>query len=102
MEWYNYVAFFFSGAVLANTIPHFVSGISGNKFPTPFAKPPGQGLSSALVNVLWAGFNLIIGFILFKAGKPNAGNYCAWLTFFAGIMLMAIQLSIRFSKKDKE
>jgi hypothetical protein len=43
MEWYQYLAAFFAGAFLANTVPHFVKGISGDKFPTAFAKPPGKG-----------------------------------------------------------
>ena len=54
MIWYHYVACFFAGIFLANAVPHFVKGICGDRFPTPFAKPPGKGLSSPLVNVLWA------------------------------------------------
>ena len=52
MKWYQYIAGFFAGAFLTNVVPHFVNGISGNAFPTPFANPPGQGLSSPLTNVL--------------------------------------------------
>jgi hypothetical protein len=52
MSWYNYVACFFAGAFLANVVPHFFHGISGDRFPTPFAKPPGRGLSSPTVNVI--------------------------------------------------
>jgi len=102
MAWNNYLAIFFSGVFLANFVPHFVQGISGNKFPSPFAKPPGKGLSSPLVNVLWGGFNLLIGFILFIASNIDAGNYLAWFIFFAGIMAISIQCSIHFSSKDKE
>lgn len=102
MEWYNYIAVFFSGAVFANVVPHFVNGISGNKFPSPFAKPPGKGLSSPLTNVLWAGFNLVLGFVLFKAAKFDTNNLGVWLVFFSGVMALSIPLSIRFSKKDKE
>ena len=52
-RWYHLVAWFFGGAFLANAIPHLVNGISGSPFQSPFASPPGQGLSSATVNVLW-------------------------------------------------
>jgi hypothetical protein len=45
------VACFFAGAFLANFVPHFVHGISGDRFPTPFANPPGKGLSSPTLNV---------------------------------------------------
>ena len=53
MNWYNYVSCFFAPAFLANIVPPF-HGISGDRFPTPFAKPPGRGLSSQTVNVVWA------------------------------------------------
>ena len=56
MPWYDYVAHFFAGAFLANGVPHFVQGICGNKFQTPFASPRGVGKSSAIVNVIWGWF----------------------------------------------
>jgi hypothetical protein len=52
MNWYNYVACFFAGAFLANVVAHFFHGISGDRFPTPFARPPGRALSSPTVNVV--------------------------------------------------
>jgi hypothetical protein len=58
------VCYFFGGALLANAIPHFVSGMMGRPFQSPFAKPPGQGLSSSVVNVLWGFFNIVIGYLL--------------------------------------
>src|SRR6201986_1378455 len=102
MEWYQYLAAFFSGAFLANAIPHFVQGVSGNKFPSPFSKPPGKGLSSALVNVLWGGLNIVIGYVLLKAGKFTSENCVDLIVIFVGAMLMSVQLGINFSKKDKE
>ena len=60
-RWYHYIAYFFGGAFLANTIPHLVNGISGSPFQSPFASPPGEGLSSSMVNVLWGMFNLVVG-----------------------------------------
>ena len=64
MEWMYDVAYFFGGAFLANAVPHFVNGISGRPFQTPFAKPPGKGLSSSTVNVLWGSFNIVAGYLL--------------------------------------
>jgi hypothetical protein len=60
VNWYNYVACFFAGAFLANVVLHFFHGISGDRFPTPFAHPPGRGLSSPTVNVVWAWINLVV------------------------------------------
>ena len=99
MRWYNYVACFFSGAFLANVVPHFVHGISGDRFPTPFAHPPGRGLSSPTVNVGWALFNLVVGYVLYRAGKISAGSDLALCVFFAGILAISTILSIRFAQK---
>ena len=64
MEWILYVSYFFGGVFLANAAPHFVSGVMGRAFQTPFAKPPGQGLSSSTVNVAWGFCNLVVGYVL--------------------------------------
>jgi hypothetical protein len=80
-------------------VPHFVNGVSGDPFPTPFAKPPGKGLSSPLVNVVWALFNLIIGAILFRVGQVSSGDLLASVIFFAGIAAISIFASVRFAKK---
>lgn len=62
--WLHYVSYFFGGAFLTNGIPHFVSGLMGRAFQSPFAKPPGKGLSSSTINVLWGFFNFIVGYAL--------------------------------------
>ena len=64
MRWYHDVAYFFGGAFLANALPHLGSGISGHAFQSPFASPPGEGLSSSTVNVLWGLLNLAVGDLL--------------------------------------
>ena len=58
------IAYFFGGAFLANAIPHWVAGLMGEPFQTPFANPPGKGLSSSLVNAWWAGFNFLMAYLL--------------------------------------
>lgn len=98
MQWYNYVACFFAGSFLANVVPHFVHGISGDHFPTPFAKPPGRGLSSPTVNVLWALLNLIIGYLLYRVGGVRT-NYATLILFLAGIAVISLILSVRFAEK---
>ncbi|NQX86124.1 MAG: hypothetical protein HRT67_09520 [Flavobacteriaceae bacterium] len=99
MSWYHYIAIFFSGLFLTNAIPHFVNGISGDAFPTPFADPPGKGLSSSLTNVLWALFNLFIGYLLLRISRLESKNKFEMLIFFAGIICVSILLSISFSNK---
>ena len=100
MNWYNYIACLFAGMFLANVVPHFVHGISGDPFPTPFAHPPGKGLSSPTVNVVWALFNLVVGYILFRVGKVSGGDDLALVIFFAGIVAMSTMLSVQFAKKQ--
>jgi hypothetical protein len=53
MNWLHEAAYLLGGGFLTNTIPHFVSGMQGRPFQTPFSKPPAVGLSSSTLNVLW-------------------------------------------------
>jgi hypothetical protein len=64
MECLHCISYFFGGCFLSNAIPHFVSGVMGRPFQSPFAKPPGQGLSSSTVNVLWGVLNFAVSYIL--------------------------------------
>jgi hypothetical protein len=102
MHWYDYIACFFAGMFLANVVPHFVRGISGDRFPTPFADPPGKGLSSPTVNVVWALFNLAVGYILFRVGKVSTGDYSVLVIFFAGVAVLSMLASVRFAEKHAE
>jgi hypothetical protein len=102
MKWLELVACFFAGGFLTNVVPHFVHGISGDRFPTPFAHPPGKGLSSAPVNMVWALFNLVVGFVLFRAGKVASGDVLSLVIFFAGIAVLSIMMSVNFQKKDAQ
>jgi hypothetical protein len=97
MKWYHYIACFFAGMFIANMVPHLIQGVSGASFPTPFADPPGKGLSSPTVNVLWGFFNLIVGYVLFRAGKISNSRIWSVIIFFAGILLMSIMLSYSFT-----
>jgi hypothetical protein len=100
MNWYHHIASFFAGMFLANVVPHFVQGISGDPFPTPFANPPGKGLSSPTVNVVWALFNMVVGYILFRVGKVSSGDHAALVIFLAGVAAISIMLSVNFAKKQ--
>jgi hypothetical protein len=100
VNWYDYIACFFAGMFLANVVPHFVHGISGDRFPTPFADPPGKGLSSPIVNVVWALLNLVAGYILFRVGKVSSEENSALVVFFAGIAAISTMSSVRFAKKQ--
>ena len=99
MPWYDYLAAFFAGAFLANAVPHFVKGVCGDPCPTPFSKPPGKGLSSPPVNVVWALFNLVVGYLLFNAGQVSPAHLLPLLLCFAGFAALSLLGSVEFQKK---
>ena len=99
MKWYHYIACFFAGAFIANFVPHFIHGVSGDLFPTPFSNPAGKGPSSPTINVLWAMFNLVLGYLLFRAGKVSSQKIWTIIVFFIGIAAMSIILSYGFHDK---
>jgi hypothetical protein len=91
MNWLWLVSYFFGGAFAANAIPHLVSGSMGRSFQSPFAKPPGKGLSSSTVNVVWGFFNAVICYLLIaRVGSfdPRATPHI--LAFGLGALLMSI------------
>ncbi len=99
MHWYEYVAYFFGGAFLANSLPHLINGISGRAFQSPFANPPGKGLSSSTVNVLWGFFNLAVAYLLIvRVGSFSLHNTWQVLTAGAGILLISIMLARAFGR----
>jgi hypothetical protein len=85
------VSYFFGGIFLANAIPHLVSGMAGRAFQSPFAKPPGQGLSSSTVNVLWGFLNVVIGYVLvLRVGHFDARATSNVLALSLGALLLSL------------
>jgi hypothetical protein len=98
-RWYHFIAYYFGGMFLINTVPHLVAGISGSPFQTPFASPPGQGLSSSMVNVLWAMFNLLLAYVLVcRMGNFELRRTKHVIPFGLGMLLMAIMLARTFGR----
>ena len=93
------VAYFFAGAFAANAIPHFVSGTMGRPFQSPFAKPPGKGLSSSTLNVVWGFFNAVVAYLLVAqvgAFDPRATTHI--LAFGLGALLISIVSARHFGQ----
>jgi hypothetical protein len=98
MRWYHYVAYFFAGAFLANALPHLGNGVSGHAFQSPFASPPGKGLSPAMVNVAWGFLNLVVGYLLVcRVGNFNLRETRHVLFFGAGVLIMSLMLAHSFA-----
>jgi hypothetical protein len=99
MHWYHALAYFFGGAFLSNSLPHLGNGVSGRPFQSPFAKPPGVGLSSSTVNVLWGFLNLVIAYLLIcRVGKFSLLDNLDVLFFGTGILLMSLISARGFSR----
>lgn len=95
-KWYRYLSAFLGGVFIMNLVPHFINGVTGHSFPTPFADPPGEGLSTPTLNILWAAINFVIGFTFLKLARINRCNKWLWAAVFLGSLLMAFYLSSYF------
>lgn len=99
MIWYHYVSFFFGAVFLTNAVPHLVSGVTGRPFQSPFAKPPGRGLSSATVNAVWGCANLAIGYVLlFKVGAFDIHDVAMAGVVGAGVLARSMLAARHFGQ----
>ena len=99
MPWLHLLSWFFSGVFLANAVPHFVSGVTGRPFQTPFAKPPGKGLSSSTVNVCWGFFNAAVGYVLIaRVGNFDWRSTIDVTALGLGILLISLFAARHFGR----
>ena len=98
-DWIHFLSYFLGGIFLANAVPHFVSGMIGRAFQTPFAKPPGEGLSSSTVNVLWGSFNFAASYLLIaRVGFFNLRSTQDILAVGIGAVLSALVAARSFGR----
>jgi hypothetical protein len=91
------VLVFVAGLLLANGVPHFVNGISGRRFHSPFARPPVRGKSSALSNVLWGLANFLVAFLLLGSVNGFVFGFNLDCALFAGgFMASSLGLAVLF------
>ena len=99
VPWYVYLLQFVAALFLANGVPHFVQGISGHWFQSPFASPPGVGESSPVINVLWGFINLAIGFaLLFNFAPKGADVLVEWAFVGLGTLLISLFCARHFGR----
>jgi hypothetical protein len=99
MDWMHELAWFGGGAFLANAVPHVVSGLMGRPFQSPFAKPPGEGLSSSTVNVVWGFANLVVAYLLIcRVGEFDLRSTADAAALGLGMFLLALPLARRFGR----
>ena len=99
MSWLHLLAYLFGGAFLANAVPHAVAGMMGRPFQSPFAKPPGQGLSSSTVNVLWGFLNLAVGYLLVcRVGEFDLRDWSDISALGLGALLLSVLMARQFGR----
>jgi len=99
MNWLHDLAYLFGGAFLSNAVPHFVSGVMGRPFQSPFAKPPGQGLSSSTVNVLWGFFNFVVAYLLIaRVGSFDLRAADQVIAVGVGVLLLGLLAARSFGR----
>jgi hypothetical protein len=93
-KWFHYLMCFFGAVFVANFVPHFVHGVCGAGFPTPFANPPPPiGKSSAIFNTWWALINLAVGYLLLRFGKFSVTHWRALGVAFCGFVFMSVVMA---------
>ena len=98
MSW-TLASYVFGGACLANAVPHLVSGVMGRPFTSPFATPPGKGLSSPTVNVVWGFFNLVVGYLLVcRVGDFGLRRTRDAVALGSGALLISLVLARQFGR----
>ena len=99
MNWLHDLSYFFGGIFLANAIPHFVSGTMGRPFQSPFAHPPGQGLSSSTVNVIWGFVNFVLAYLLIvRAGDFDIHDAQSMIALGLGALLISLFAAKHFGR----
>ncbi len=101
MPWTAYIIHFIAAAFLTNGMPHFVNGVSGRPFRTPFARLQGAKLSSPAANVIWGWFNFLVAFLLFaNIGPLYIGTPGDTVFVAAGVLVSGVLLARIFGRND--
>ena len=99
MAWLHYVSWLLGGAFLTNAVPHFVSGVMGRPFQSPFATPHGVGLSTSTVNMLWGYFNLVVGYVLLcRVGNFDLRSTTDVVAAGLGVLLIGVMMARMFGR----
>jgi hypothetical protein len=99
MYWLDLVSYLIGGFFFCNAIPHYAAGVMGQPFQSPFAKPPGEGLSSSTVNVLWGFANLAVAyFLICRVGAFSLHSTGDVAALGLGFLLMGLMGARHFGR----
>ena len=103
MRWFDFPAYFLAGVFFANFVPHFVSGVLGRTFPTPFASPRFRGMSSSRVNVLYGLSNLAFAYVLLlHVGEFEPRSALHAGAFGLGLTLWSLMITRSLARLRRE
>lgn len=101
MPWIAYIIHFIAAAFLTNGLPHFVSGVSGRPFRTPFIRLQGAKTSSPVTNVVWGWLNFLVAFLLFaNIGPLYIGTPGDTVFVAAGVLITGVLLARIFERDN--
>ena len=98
--WWFYLVAIPAVAFSVNGIPHYVHGIGGLKFPTPFSGGAGT-LDGPVRNVFWGGGNLIVGGLLLWLISPGFGDWRLVAELVVLALLLGALLGMALSRKKR-
>jgi len=90
MVWWHYLVAIPTALFLTNGIPHFVQGMSGKAFPSPFSGGPPNDDPLPERNVLWGAANLIVGGVLLWVIRDGLDS---WL-LVAELVVIAVAFAV--------
>jgi len=86
-----------SGLIVTAGVPHFIKGITGEKFQTPFGNP-----SSAVINVIFGWLCFVIAAVVLHFGNPRLHEYRALGSFGIGVLVVALLMANMWAKKPSK
>lgn len=99
MSLLHYFSVLVGGVFLMNAVPHIISGVLGRAFQSPFASPPGKGLSSSIVNILWGFSNLLLAWLLLiYLGRVDIARWPDAIVLFVGMFVIALFSAYHFGQ----
>jgi hypothetical protein len=96
MTWWHFLVAIPAALLLTNGIPHFIHGVSGKQFTSPFVGGP-PNLDSAVNNVWWGAGNLIVGGFLLWLIRDGLENWVLVLELLIVAVAFAALLARAFS-----
>ncbi len=81
---------FVAGVLAGGGLPHFVSGIMGKAYQTPFGKPNSPG-----VNVVWGWLNWVVAVLVWHIAPMRLHPRAAFVATALGVLLVGLMLTYR-------